>query len=199
MSEQKTPSTLVTLGSIASPVRFSYLHVFEPKLNTQNNKEEKSVTLLIPKSNTADVEKVKSFLEQVKRELYTSKKKVVPPKWWNPLRDGDKDTKQDGSPLGAECRGHYLLSAKADPDYDVPVVNTTKDAAGNRVRIGPKDIKSGDFGIARVNLYSYVKGDHGCGAGLVTLMLTRQGDSLGGSRETPEQAFADIGDDDIEL
>lgn len=196
MSETSLPRKTVVLGKTKGKlVRLSYLSAHEAKLNTQSGKMEKSVVILIPKENAEDIAEVKGFLDQVKQEVYKANKKNLPPKWWNPLRDGDNDVKQDGSPYGAECHGHFVLSAKADPDKTVDVVNTTRDANGKFVRIGKDEIKSGDWARVQVNLYSYTKGDHGVGAGLMSIQLVKEGDPLG-STANADAAFGEFDDDE---
>ena len=45
------------------PVRFSYVHVFEPRKGNQGEAPKYSVTLLIPKSDTALVARVKAAIQ----------------------------------------------------------------------------------------------------------------------------------------
>lgn len=180
-------SKMLLGGTPGRLVRFSYLHVHEQRMNQQNGKLEYALTVLIPKSNTEDISAVKRAVEALKKATWADKGKPVPPGFWNPLRDGDHDTKQSGEPLGAECKGHYVLNCKSDQPPGV--VGTTKDSQDKFVAVSKTGIKSGDWGRVSVNLYVYTKGLSGVGVGLNNVQLVRQGDALG-SRTAAEDDFA---------
>lgn len=198
MAEEKIPSIKVILGAQkGKPVRFSYLHVHEAKLNSESKKMEYSVAVLIPKDNTEDIKAVKDAIEKLKKQQWPDAKKKVPPGFWNPLRDGDEDTKQDGSPYGAECKGHYVLNCKSDEDKQPNVVGTTRGEDGKFNTLGKSDIRSGDWGRVSANLYVYIKGTGGVGAGLSSVQLTRKGEPLAGNHSA-EEDFGDFDDDEAD-
>lgn len=180
--------TKIVLGKVpGKPVRFSYLNVFTPRLNAQNQKQEYSVSLLVPKTNTEDVALIKAAIKAAIDKEFTANGKKPGPQAWNPLRDGDKDTKQDGSPLGAEAKGCYVVSAKMDADRGKPGV---VDAQMQPV-LDPKGVVSGDWGLASINFYGYSKGTGGVGAGLHNIMKVKDGEPLG-SQSRPEDDFAGV-------
>lgn len=199
MTETKNDRTKVILGSEPGKlVRFSYLHAHEPRMNKQNGKMEYNCTVLIPKANTKDVEAMRKSIESLKKSTWLDHGKPIPPQFWNPLRDGDKDTKQDGTPMGAECKGHFVVNCKSDQAPSV--VGTTKDANNKLAPIGKADIKSGDWGRVSVSLYAYTKGLGGVGAGLNNVQLVQKGDSLSGRAAAEDDfgAFEDqTADDDV--
>jgi hypothetical protein len=197
MSEVKNERVKIILGGNAPGklVRMSYLHAHEARMNTQNGKMEFGVTVLIPKANVEDVKAVKAAIDQLKKTTWLDNKKPIPPQFWNPLRDGDKDTKQNGEPMGEECRGHYVVNCKSD---QAPVVvGTTKGTDGKYLPIAKTQIKSGDWGRVSVSLYAYTKGLGGVGAGLANIQLVREGEALSG-RSSAEDDFGQFEDMDSE-
>lgn len=207
MTDKKLTYTKVVLGSEAGElVRFSHLHVDKPRLNTQSKKMEYSVAILIPKTAKKTIAAVKAAIDVQEKQFFPTGKKG--PQFWYPLRDGDNDTKQNGDPLGAECKGHYVLSAKSEEP--VGVVGTTKGADGKLksllvddkgVALSSADIfkaiKSGDFGRVSVNIKGYVKGSGGVAAYLNNVQKVQDGDSLGGGGIDAADEFADYGEEDV--
>jgi hypothetical protein len=185
MATEKAPSAALVLGA-SDLVRFSYLTVFQPKLNSFNGNEEYSVTILIPKTAVAEVKKVQDAIAALKKSTWTDNKKSLPPGMWVALRDGDKDVKQDGSSYGEECKGHYFIAAKTQEPP--AVVGTTRDASNKLIPVGPKDFTSGDWGRVSVNLGSYTKGTGGIAAYLNSVQLVRKGEAFSG-RKTADDAF----------
>ena len=58
-------STQITTGK----VRFSYCNLFTPRAAQEGAKEKYSVTLLIPKSDKATIQKIKAAMEEAKAYL----------------------------------------------------------------------------------------------------------------------------------
>lgn len=195
MTEEVKPRSKVVLGAQTGHlVRFSYLTVFEPRMNKQSKALEFSVALLIPK-NSPDVKAVRDEIDRLIAEQWTSKGKKLPPKFWNPLRDGDTDVNQKGDSLGPEAKGHYVLNAKAAADKAPQVVGTTRDQNMKLVPLTKGGVKSGDWGRASVNLSAYTKGDSGIGAYLNSIQLVKIGDPLGSSASADDD-FGDFVDDE---
>lgn len=185
----KLPRKDLTLGGVPGKlVRFSFVHVFETHTNSESGKDEYGTQLLIPKTNTEDVKAIQDAVAAIKKEMFTDRKKPVPPKFWNPLRDGDKDVKNIGESFGPAAEGHYVLSTKADPKYPPKVVGTQRDEKGKLIPI-TSGVKSGDYGRVGITLYGYTKGDSGVGGGLRTFQLVQEGESLGSQAD----ADADFG------
>lgn len=195
MAEKQEVNTrgLVVGGVKGKPVRFSYFNVAKPRTNVNNGKLEYSTTLLIPKSNTEDVKKVKDAIEAQKKAWFIDKKKPVPPKFWNPLKDGDTDTDNKGNPLGDECKGMMVLNCKRGADQSAPSI---LDSRGQKM-VDTIDFKSGDWGAACFDIYGYDKGDSGCGAGLQHVMKLKDGEPLGNAISA-ETAFEGIEADEDE-
>ncbi|HET8870486.1 MAG TPA: ssDNA-binding protein [Aquabacterium sp.] len=201
MSDEKKPVVEMVLGkSKEQLVRGSYLNVFKPKLNSQSNKMECSAQFLIPKTSP-EAKEIKDAIASLKQQVWTAKKKPVPPLWWNPLRDGDTDVKQNGKPYGAEAKGMYVLAAKTGNDQEgnvvIPeVVGPVKDADGKFVRLSSGEIKSGDYVRAKIRLVPYEKGTGGVGVYFNLLQKTKTGDALGNGSQSAEDAFDEFDADE---
>jgi len=192
------PTIKVVLGGTPGKlVRFSYLTVHTPRQDRFSKvpKLQYSCTFLIPKTNVEDVKLVKAVVAECLKVTFTDKKKPIPPGHWNPLRDGDKDTKEDGRPYGDEAKGHYLINSKTSEDYPPSVVSTTKGADGKLLRIGKAEIKSGDWGRAELALYGYADKAGGVGAGLNKVQMVQEGEALSGGTSADE-AFGRFEDEE---
>lgn len=160
--------------------RFSYVHVWEPKAIQEGGEKKYSVSLLIPKSDTEAITKVKKAIEEEYKALVAKLGGKKPLKWKNPLHDGDEDRPDD-----ANYVGHYFLGAscKTKPG----VVDANRKPITNQ-----DDFYSGCYGFASVNFYPFsVSGSNGVACGLNNVMKTKDGESLGG-RSTAESDFADV-------
>lgn len=199
MTEQKIDAIKVILGATkGKPVRFSHLHVHEARLNTESGRMEKSVLALIPKENSEDIAAVKAAIEAQKKAAWwdeKAKKLMLPPKFWNPLLDGDLDVRQSGKPFGDECKGHMLINCKTDGEKDVDVVGTTRDERDKLIRLGTKEIKSGDWGRISLNFKAYIKGTGGVGAYLNTVQKTKSGDPLS-AHASADEDFKEFDDEE---
>jgi hypothetical protein len=189
---------LVLGGTPGKLVRFSHLNAHTPRQDkfSKEPKLQYSCAFLIPKTNVEDVKAIRAAVADCLKAEFTDKKKPIPPGHWNPLRDGDKDTKEDGTAYGDEVKGHYLINSKTSEDYPPVVVSTTKGADGKLLRIGKADIKSGDWGRAEITLYGYNFKAGGVGAGLNKVQLVQEGESLGGSGGSADDAFGQFEDED---
>ena len=173
-------ATKVTTGK----VRFSYLNAFKPRAAQPGQEAKYSVCLLIPKSDTATVDRIKKAIEAAKTAGIGTFGGKVPPGLKSPLRDGDaeRDT--------AEYKGHWFINAnsKNPPGVVDRDLNPIVDA---------NDLQSGDYGRASINFYAYSQnGNRGIAAGLNNLQLLAKGDPLSG-RSRPEDDFSAVEDDDF--
>jgi hypothetical protein len=169
-------TTRVTTGE----VRTSYFSALQSRKNERNGKDEFSTQILIPKTDTATLAALKAA---AKEALMTKFGDKVPKNVGNPLRDGDTETKTDGSPLGREYQGHYFCNVKS----------TSKpgaiDAHGNDL-IGSDDIVSGDFVRVSLNAYAYSQtGNNGVSFGLNNILLVKKGQPLGGAKPSAADDF----------
>lgn len=174
--------TKVTTGR----VRLSYVHVFKPYAARPDQKEKFSVTVLVPKTDTATKSRIDAAIEAAKQKGIAEKwNGVCPPILATPLHDGDGVRPSDGMPFGDECKGHWVFTASANPEYPPEVV----DASLNPI-INQSEIYSGIYGRVNVNFFPYfAAGKKGIGCGLGPVQKLEDGPSLGGCPTSAADAF----------
>jgi len=171
----------MTTRVVTDKVRFSFCNVCSPRRNEFNGKDEFSTQILVAKSDTATVAALKAA---AKAALATKWGDKVPAKVRNPLRDGDTETKGDGSALGPEYKDHFFMTVKSSKRPGII------DSSGVEL-LGSDDVASGDWGRVSLNAYAYdAAGNKGVSFGLNNVQLMNKGESLGGGRPS---AAADFG------
>ena len=97
---------------ITGKVRFSYVNVFEPQVPQDGGDPKYSITLLIPKSDTATVNKLRAAIAEA-RDVFCKRNgaQALPANPVTPLHDGDGVKPNSGEPYGPECKGMWVLSA----------------------------------------------------------------------------------------
>ena len=172
--------------------RWSYCNVWEAKA-INGGTPKFSVSLLIPKSDTVTVNKIKAAIEAAYREGEAKLKgngKTVPPlaAIKTPLRDGDAERPDDPA-----YAGHYFLNANSATapgivDADCQPILTRS------------EVYSGVYGRASISFYAFnSSGNRGVACGLNNLQKIRDGEPLGGraSAESDFSGFDDEDDDDF--
>ena len=185
MNENTSLTTKVNVGE----VRLSYCHLFTPEAVAAGAEKKYSVSVIIPKTNTKLIAKVKQAINAalqmgVASATFNGK---MPAAWRNPLRDGDIDKADDEAYAGA-----YFINA----------TSKTKPGVVKRVKINgenklvevtnEEDIYSGCYGIVSINFFPYNNaGNKGIGAGLNNVLKTNEGDYLGG-RSSAQTDFGGV-------
>lgn len=165
---------------VTGKVRFSYVHVFETR--EIGGEEKYSITLLIPKSDTITYQnimnEINKTVQEAVAEIFGGAK---PTNLALPLYDGD-GLRASGEPFGAECKGHWVISAKS---INAPeVVDTSMNPILSR-----NEFYSGCFGRASLTFYVYNKnGNKGVGCGLGNVQKLEDGQPLDG-RTTAAEDF----------
>ena len=165
---------------------FSYLTVNEPKTPLGGGTPKYSVSLIIPKSDTVTVEKIKAAIQAAYDEGQSKLKgssKVVPAleDLKTPLRDGDKERKGDDA-----YKNSYFINANSTTKPGVV------DADRNPI-LDSSELYSGIIGRASINFYAFnSNGNRGIACGLNNLQKLADGTPLGGH----SRAEDDFGDDD---
>lgn len=162
-------STKVVTGK----VRFSFCYLFEKQDPLGGGEAKYSITLLIPKSDTATVGKIKAAMAEA-REIYCKRNgaNALPLKPNHTLRDGD-GTKDNGENFGPECAGCYVIKVKSKQQ---PVV---VDNMGNQIT-DPAEVYGGCYGRASINFYGYnTAGQKGISASLLAVQKLHDGDPFG--------------------
>lgn len=180
-------NTTITVGE----ARLSYCNLFQavrPK-NNPGADPKFSVTVLIPKSNTAAKAALDAAINAAIEAGVSSKwNGQRPPMPSIPVHDGDGVRPSDGMPFGEECKGHWVFTASAAQTRPPFVVD-------NNVQriIDPTAVYSGCYGNVNVSFFAYnAAGKKGIGCGLNGVQKLRDGEPLGSSI-TAEQAFSAVG------
>ena len=177
----KNPLKVIT----GPDTRWSYCNVHEPK-SINGGTPKYSVSLIIPKSDTRTVAKIKAAIEAAYQEGAGKLKgngKSVPAfaAIKNPLRDGDVERPDDPA---------YFINANSATAPGIV------DADCNPV-LNRSDVYSGVYGRASINFYAFnSNGNKGIACGLNNLQLIRAGEPLG-SKASAESDFATDDDEDF--
>ena len=167
--------------------RWSYANVWEPK-SINGGAPKYSVSLIIPKSDTRTLNKIKAAIEAAYKEGEAKLKgsgRTVPPLTAikNPLRDGDTERPDD-----AAYAGCYFINANAASAPGIV------DADRNSI-LTRSEVYSGVYGRASITFYAFnSSGNRGIACGLNNLQKIRDGEPLGG-KTSAESDFATDEDD----
>ena len=177
------PNT-VTIGE----ARLSYVHVFTPYSNIPGQDPKYSLVALIPKSNTAAKAAIDVAIDAARQQGMESRwNGLAPAMLVTTVHDGD-GVKQNGEMYGEECRGHWVINCNANPDHPPKVVNAQRQPV-----IDQTEVYSGCYGYINITFYPYLfSGKKGIGCGLNAVMKTRDGQPLGGSAPSVDEAFAGV-------
>lgn len=182
-------STKVVTGK----VRFSFCHIFEPQAPQDGGEPKYGLTLLIPKSDTATLGKIKAAMAEA-REAFCKKNgaSALPANPINPVHDGDGTKPSSGEPYGPECKGCYVIAVSSKQK---PVI---VDAFRNEIT-DPGEVYSGCYGRASINFYGYSNKKKGIGAGLLSIQKLHDGEPFGtvGSADDFDDGYSDGADDDF--
>ena len=169
--------------------RWSYANVWEPK-SINGGAPEFSVSLIIPKSDTVTVNKIKAAIEAAYEEGQSKLKgngKTVPALsvLKTPLRDGDLERPDDPTYANAYFINANSATAPGIVDADrQPILERS-------------EVYSGVYGRASINLYAFnSNGNKGIACGLNNLQKIRDGEPLGG-KSRAEDDFDTEEDDDF--
>lgn len=169
--------------------RWSYANVWEPKA-MEGGKPKFSVSLIIPKSDTVTVGKIKAAIEEAYRDGQSKLKgnaKSVPAlsTLRTPLRDGDLERPDDPAYANA-----YFVNANSATAPGVV------DANRNEI-LDKSEVYSGCYGRAYISFYAFnANGNKGIACGLNNLQKIKDGEQLGG-RASAESDFATEEDEDF--
>ncbi len=176
-------STKVVTGK----VRLSYCQLFEPKAVNDGDTPKYSVTLLIPKNDTATVQKIRAAIKEA-ADAFRKKNgaQALPAQPIDPIHDGDGVKPSSGEPYGPECKGCYVIATSSTQK---PVV---VDAFKNDVT-DPAEVYSGCYGRASINFYGYNNRKKGVGCGLLAIQKLSDGEPFGtvGSADDFDDGYTD--------
>ena len=156
----------------------------------EGGKPKFSVSLIIPKSDTVTVGKIKAAIEEAYRDGQSKLKgngKSVPAlsSLRTPLRDGDLERPDDPAYANA-----YFVNANSTTAPGVV------DANRNEI-LDKSEVYSGCYGRASISFYAFnANGNKGIACGLNNLQKIKDGEPLGG-RASAESDFATEEDEDF--
>ena len=183
MAKISNPTKVIT----GVNTRWSYANVWDPK-SINGGTPKYSVSLIIPKSDTVTVNKIRAAIQAAYEEGEAKLKgngRTVPPlaALKTPLRDGDTERPNDPAYANAYFINANSASAPGIVDADrQPILERS-------------EVYSGVYGRASINLYAFnSNGNKGIACGLNNLQKIRDGQPLG-SRSRAEDDFADEEDD----
>ena len=167
--------------------RWSYANVWEAK-SINGGTPKFSVSLIIPKSDTATIAKIRAAIEAAYKEGEAKLKgngRSVPALsvLKTPLRDGDTERPDDEAYANAYFVNANSATAPGIVDADrQPILDRS-------------EVYSGVYGRASINFYAFnSNGNKGIACGLNNLQKIRDGEPLGG-KSRPEDDFAEEEED----
>lgn len=179
MAKFHNPTRVIT----GVKTRWSYANVWEPK-SINGGAPKYSVSLIIPKSDTVTVGKIKNAIQAAYDEGQSKLKgnsKSVPAlsSIKMPLRDGDIDRPNDEA-----YKNSYFINANSATAPGIV------DAARQPI-LERSEVYSGVYGRASINFYAFNNnGNKGIACGLNNLQKISDGEPLGGKTRA-EDDFAD--------
>jgi hypothetical protein len=185
MAKFNNPMKVIT----GPETRWSYCNVWQPK-SINGGTPKYSVSLIIPKSDTVTVEKIKKAIQAAYEEGQSKLKgngKSVPALsiLKTPLRDGDLERPDDE----AYANSYFINANSATAPGIVD--------ADRNVIIDNSEVYSGVYGRASINFYAFnSNGNKGIACGLNNLQKIKDGEPLGG-KSRAEDDFATDDDDDF--
>jgi hypothetical protein len=184
MSNNANPMKVIT----GPDTRWSYANVWEAK-SINGGTPKFSVSLIIPKSDTATVAKVKAAIEAAYHEGEAKLKgngKSIPPltSIKTPLRDGDLERPDDPAYANAYFINANSATAPGIVDADRNVI------------LSRSEVYSGVYGRASINFYAFnSNGNRGIACGLNNLQKIRDGEPLGGKSRAEDDFATDLDED----
>lgn len=168
--------------------RWSYANVWEAK-SINGGTPKFSVSLIIPKSDTRTIAKLKAAIEAAYLEGETKLKgngKTVPTLSTikTPLRDGDTERPDDPAYANAYFINANSATAPGIVDADrQPILDRS-------------EVYSGVYGRASINFYAFnSNGNRGIACGLNNLQKIRDGEPLGGKSRAEDDFATDLDED----
>ena len=185
MSNQVNPTKVVT-----GKVRFCYVNVFEPTAMNEGDTPKYNICVLIPKSDTATIDKIKKAIEAAKeagKAKLADKNGRIPANLKLPLRDGDEERPDDPA-----FEDHYFINVNSMRQPSIV------DRSLNPI-MSRDEFYSGCYGRASINFYAFNVSSKGIAAGLNNLQKLEDGEMLAGGSTVEEDFGGDnaVQDDDM--
>lgn len=165
--------------------RLSFFHGWEP-VSINGGAEKYSVSVLIPKSDTATVKAINDAIDAAITEGIAKfgGKKPNRAAIKTPLRDGDVEREDEA------YRGHWFINANS---------TTQPQIVDRAVRpiLDRSEVYSGCYARVSLNFYAFnSNGNKGIAAGLGNIQKIRDGEPLGGKASAADD-FTTLDDEDF--
>lgn len=169
---------------VTGKVRFCYVNVFEPTAMSEGDKPKYNICILIPKSDTKTLDKVKKAIEAAKQSgkaILANKNGQIPADaaLKMPLRDGDVERPDDPAYEGMMFVNANSLRKPSIVDKDLNPIMTQE------------EFYSGCYGRASINFYAFAVQAKGIAAGLNNLQKLEDGEMLAGGSTADEDFGGD--------
>lgn len=168
---------------VTGVVRLSYANIWTAK-SINGGAPKFSTSVLIPKSDTSTLQKIKAAIQSAYEEGESKLKgngKSVPAlsSLKTPLRDGDSERPDDEA-----YAGHWFINANSNTAPGVVDIN-------RQPILDTSEIYSGVYARVSLSLYAFnSNGNRGIACGLQNIQKIRDGESLGG-KASAEDDFDD--------
>lgn len=173
---------------VVGPVRFTYVHAFEPYAIDGKGPEKYRVCAVIDKNEKTAIRLLERAIEEAKKEGIEKKwGGKLPPvgKLTLPLHDGDEER-----PDQEEFKNTVYFNCSSDIQPEI------LDKKGAPI-IKPTDFYSGCYGNISISIYPYDSGgNRGVGIGLNNLQKTEDGPNLTGRTSAADDFKNHIVEDD---
>lgn len=185
MAKFNNPTKVIT----GVNTRWSYVNAWEPK-SINGGTPKYSVSLIISKSDTKTLEKIRAAIQAAYEEGQSKLKgngRSVPAlsALKTPLRDGDAERPDDEAYANS-----YFVNANSGTAPGIV------DADRNPI-LERSEVYSGVYGRASINFYAFnSNGNKGIACGLNNLQKIRDGEPLGG-KSRAEDDFAEEDEEDF--
>ena len=185
MAKFNNPTKVIT----GVNTRWSYVNAWEPK-SINGGAPKYSVSLIIPKSDTKTLEKIRAAIQAAYEEGQSKLKgngRSVPAlsALKTPLRDGDAERPDDEAYANS-----YFVNANSGTAPGIV------DADRNPI-LERSEVYSGVYGRASINFYAFnSNGNKGIACSLNNLQKIRDGEPLGG-KSRAEDDFAEEDEEDF--
>lgn len=171
---------------LTGEVRLSYANLTAPRAAQDGGEPKYSVTLLIPKTDTATKADIDASMKAAYEDGVSKKWGGARPQPKVILHDGD-GLRPSGLPFGDECKGCWVLTASSKNKPQVVGIDNIQ------CELAPQDVYSGMYARVTINFYAFDRaGNKGVGCGLGNVMKTKDGEPLSGGASAVSD-FADVG------
>ena len=188
------------LKVVTGRVRLSFPNLFKARAAEEGQDPKFSVEILIPKSDTKTVAKIRAAQnaaansEKGRKALGDAvptwgSEKFPHKKFSDTLRDGDDPDEQDGR---EERAGHWFMNVRSSEQYKPGVVDKDLQPV-----VEQSEVYGGVYARVSMSAYPYaVQGNKGISFGLNSVQVLGYGEPLGAAREDAAEVFADDFEDE---